>query len=149
MEHVRGTRDEETAMLSDYDHSASDEGDISHPATLQAADSIGQDEAFRLKDLATGVRDQDDLERDISRQADQLLTSQANERDQKRLEKTVAEKEYVGCPVRLFTDLTPMGTEKRRTNSIGTKSAEVISRALTPGYKWMTKLQSLRLLSIP
>ena len=54
---------------------------------------VGEDEASRLKDLATDVRDQDDLERDINRQADQLLNAQAIERDQKRLDKTKSEKE--------------------------------------------------------
>ncbi|KAF2724539.1 hypothetical protein K431DRAFT_217730 [Polychaeton citri CBS 116435] len=47
-----------------------------------------QEEASQLVGLATGVRDQDDLERDIGRQADQLLLNQADERDGKRLEKT-------------------------------------------------------------
>lgn len=36
-----------------------------------------------------GAKDQDELERDIGRQADLLLTEQADERDNKRLEKTV------------------------------------------------------------
>lgn len=49
------------------------------------------DEETRLKFLTTGTRDQDDLERDIGRQADQLLTEQADERDKKRMSKTEAE----------------------------------------------------------
>lgn len=60
---------------------------------LQHSETIGNEEANTLQDLATDVRDQDDLERDIHRQADHLLTEQANERDQKRLDKTVTEKE--------------------------------------------------------
>lgn len=60
--------------------------------SLVRGDTLGEDEASRLKDLATEVRDQDDLERDIGRQADQLLTEQADERDKKRLEKTSADK---------------------------------------------------------
>lgn len=51
------------------------------------------DEETRLKSLATAIRDQDDLERDIGRQADQMMTEQADERDNKRLEKTEAEKQ--------------------------------------------------------
>ena len=35
------------------------------------------DEATRLASLATGMRDQDDLERDIGRQADAMLLEQA------------------------------------------------------------------------
>jgi DNA excision repair protein ERCC-6 len=49
------------------------------------------DEQARLKFLTVGTRDQDDLERDIGRQADQLLTEQADERDKKRMEKVEAE----------------------------------------------------------
>ena len=67
--------------------------DISPPPNLAHMSSIGEDEANRLKDLATDVRDQDDLERDINRQADDMLNAQAIEREQKRLEKTEAEKE--------------------------------------------------------
>ena len=66
--------------------------------TLIHGDSIGEDEASRLAGLATEVRDQDDLQRDVFRQADQQLTEQANERDQKRLEKTRTEKMYVVLP---------------------------------------------------
>ncbi len=62
----------------------------SKPSLLHG-DSIGEDEASRLAGLATEVRDQDDLQRDVFRQADQQLTEQANERDQKRLERTKAE----------------------------------------------------------
>jgi DNA excision repair protein ERCC-6 len=49
------------------------------------------DEETRLKYLTTGTRAQDDLERDIGRQADQLLTEQADARDKKRMEKVEAE----------------------------------------------------------
>ncbi|CAO2647805.1 Nn.00g087270.m01.CDS01 [Neocucurbitaria sp. VM-36] len=49
------------------------------------------DEETRLKFLTTGTRAQDDLERDIGRQADQLLTEQADGRDKKRIEKAEAE----------------------------------------------------------
>ncbi|KAF1836949.1 hypothetical protein BDW02DRAFT_544980 [Decorospora gaudefroyi] len=49
------------------------------------------DEETRLKLLTTGTRAQDDLERDIGRQADQLLTEQADARDKKRIEKLEGE----------------------------------------------------------
>lgn len=68
--------------------------------TLARSDTLGEDEAARLKDLATEVRDQDDLERDVGRQADQLLTEQADERDQKRLEKTQADKDKLQSQIR-------------------------------------------------
>ncbi|KAF1959734.1 hypothetical protein CC80DRAFT_514206 [Byssothecium circinans] len=49
------------------------------------------DEETRLKFLTTGARDQDDIERDIGEQADQLLTEQADERDKKRMERASAD----------------------------------------------------------
>ncbi|KAL8916851.1 MAG: hypothetical protein Q9208_008308 [Pyrenodesmia sp. 3 TL-2023] len=69
---------------------------------LEQADTQieGEDEATRLRALAADVRDQDDLERDVGRQADQLLTEQANERDQKRLDKTQAEKDKLDGQIR-------------------------------------------------
>ena len=67
-------------------------------------ETTGKDEASRLKGLATSVRDQDDLERDVNRQADQLLAAQADERDRKRLERAMVDRESVGvCPYRLHT----------------------------------------------
>ncbi|MCJ1271341.1 hypothetical protein MMC22_011241 [Lobaria immixta] len=68
-------------------------------SSIGDVDLQGGDEASRLRALATAVRDQDDLERDIGRQADQLLTEQANERDQKRLEKTTGDKEKLQSQV--------------------------------------------------
>jgi DNA excision repair protein ERCC-6 len=49
------------------------------------------DEETRLKLLTTGTRAQDDLERDIGRQAEELLTEQADARDTKRIEKLEGE----------------------------------------------------------
>ncbi|KAF2828407.1 hypothetical protein CC86DRAFT_444655 [Ophiobolus disseminans] len=49
------------------------------------------DEETRLKFLTTGTRAQDDLERDIGRQAEQLLVEQADARDKKRMEKVEGE----------------------------------------------------------
>ncbi|KAL8762611.1 MAG: hypothetical protein Q9184_001412 [Pyrenodesmia sp. 2 TL-2023] len=64
----------------------------------------GADEATRLRALAADVRDQDDLERDVGRKADQLLTEQANERDQKRLNKTQTEKDKLDGQIRRLNE---------------------------------------------
>lgn len=66
----------------DSSHSAIDSPAIDDPDETEVLD----DEA-PLSLLAT-AKDQDELERDIGRQADQLLNEQADERDQKRLDKT-------------------------------------------------------------
>lgn len=86
----------------------------SQPSLLRG-DTLGEDEASRLKDLATEVRDQDDLERDIGRQADQLLNEQADERDKKRLEKTRGDKEKLENQVRRLYE--------RRGRSTGSATA--------------------------
>ncbi|RJE25656.1 hypothetical protein PHISCL_01983 [Aspergillus sclerotialis] len=51
------------------------------------------DEATRLEELQADVRNQDELEKDITRQADKILAEQADERDNRRLERTRHEKE--------------------------------------------------------
>ncbi|KAF2661199.1 DNA repair and recombination protein RAD26 [Lophiostoma macrostomum CBS 122681] len=78
--------EDESGGSKDEEHLRSDsvEGDV--PQLPEDAD-----EATKLKFLTTGTRDQDDLERDIGRQADQLLTEQADERDKKRMDKAEAE----------------------------------------------------------
>ncbi|KAG8626467.1 hypothetical protein KVT40_005412 [Elsinoe batatas] len=70
------------------------------------------DEATRLAALGAGTRDQDDLERDIGKQADALLTEQADERDNKRLEKTRTDRaRLLGLIRRLETKLTAFGSK--------------------------------------
>ncbi|KAK2759420.1 hypothetical protein FQN54_002898 [Arachnomyces sp. PD_36] len=73
------------------------------------------DESSRLRELQADIRDQDDLERDIGRQADRLLAEQADERDQKRLERTRAEKEKLAAQIlKLHQRLSqPIGTAAR------------------------------------
>ena len=70
------------------------------------------DEATRLTALGAGTRDQDDLERDIGRQADAMLTEQADERDNKRLEKASTDKTRLeGQIKRLERKLTEFGNK--------------------------------------
>ena len=56
--------------------------------------------AGRLDAITAAVRDQGDIERDIGRRAEQLLTNQENERDEKRLEKASREKAKLESQVR-------------------------------------------------
>ncbi|KAL8637920.1 MAG: hypothetical protein Q9228_004868 [Teloschistes exilis] len=84
------------ALAEDQDHegqwddnNSSGDPSVEDPLDFEVK---GEDEATRLRALAADVRDQDDLERDVGRQADQMLTEQANERDQKRLDKTLSDK---------------------------------------------------------
>ena len=87
------------------DRKASEQGDSAH------------DEASRLRllGLDTQVRDQDDLERDIGREADRLLTEQANQRDQQRLEKTKTQRDRLQAQMRKVQDeiSRPIGTTQR------------------------------------
>src|SRR4051812_17533605 len=50
-------------------------------------DMIAEDEASALKGLTENVRDQDDLERDITHQANLVMIEQEDERDQKRIDR--------------------------------------------------------------
>ena len=95
----QSTNDEDRDKMPHIGHTAED-CHANGRNRLIRGDTLGEDEASRLKDLATEVRDQDDLERDIGRQADQLLTEQADERDKKRLEKTRQEKEKLEIHIR-------------------------------------------------
>ena len=107
---------------------AEESPDQSHIRLIRS-DTLGEDEASRLKDLATEVRDQDDLERDIGRQADQLLTEQADERDNKRLEKTRGDKERLENQVRRLRErrdrLTGSATATRLDAEISHMNASV------------------------
>lgn len=64
-----------------------------HQSNPVESDAPAADEASRLVALDTHVRNQDDLERDITRQADRMLLEQEDERDSKRLDRTRREKE--------------------------------------------------------
>ncbi|PGH16675.1 hypothetical protein AJ79_01547 [Helicocarpus griseus UAMH5409] len=89
------------------------------PTTSQST-AVPDAESSRLKELQADVRDQDDLERDITRQADKLLMGQADERDHKRLERTTVEKSKLESQIlRLHQRLSqPIGTAARvRINS--------------------------------
>ncbi|PYI12014.1 putative DNA repair protein Rhp26/Rad26 [Aspergillus sclerotiicarbonarius CBS 121057] len=88
---------------------------ISASDPAEATETQNTDEASRLRELQADVRDQDDLERDISRQADKLLMEQADERDNKRLERTTLEKQKLEAQIlKLHQRLSqPVGTSAR------------------------------------
>lgn len=68
-----------------------DENTVATTAAVAADEALRGDsaaaEASALKDLTENVRDQDELERDITNQANQVLIEQEDERDQKRIDK--------------------------------------------------------------
>ncbi|KAJ5179448.1 DNA repair protein rhp26 [Penicillium capsulatum] len=57
-------------------------------------------EASRLQELDVDVQDQDDIERDITRKADEALAKRAEENETKRLNKVLAQKEKVQGQIR-------------------------------------------------
>ncbi|KAF7595647.1 hypothetical protein BBP40_005395 [Aspergillus hancockii] len=85
------------------------------PKTEDPASTEGADEESRLRELQADIRDQNDLERDITRQADRLLMEQADERDNRRLERTTHEKEKLEAHIlKLHQRITqPVGTSAR------------------------------------
>lgn len=118
--------------VQDDGHSAGGSCEKSQPR-LARGNTFGEDEASRLKDLATEIRDQDDLERDIGRQADQLLNEQADERDQKRLEKTRGDKEKLENQVRRLSERRgrPTGSATATRLNAEMSHLEASIRALT------------------
>ncbi|KAF3492243.1 DNA repair and recombination protein RAD26 [Arthroderma uncinatum] len=93
--------------------------------TAMASQEAG-DESSRLRALNADIRDQEDLERDITRQADKLLKEQANERDIRRLERTRHEKVKIESQIlRLHQRLSePIGTSARVKFEGDIKNAE-------------------------
>lgn len=96
--------------MSDSSEQATNGVDLSTETVANAGD-----EEERLKNLNAQVRDQDDLERSIGREADQLLFEQAHQRDQQRLEKSEARKEKLLRQIqRLRTQISqPVGVTQR------------------------------------
>ena len=93
-----------------------DQGSENAPLNgLQDNDDAGADEASRLRGLNAEVRDQDDLERSIGREADQLLFEQAHQREKQRLDKTEAQKEKLQGQVRRLREQIsrPIGVSLR------------------------------------
>ena len=111
MDQPRESDNRRDDLYEDGDHDSSVQK-LTPPPNLIRSNTVGEDEASRLQDLATQVRDQDDLERDINRQADQLLTEQADERDRKRLEKTHQDRAKLQSQIRRLRERRsrPTGT---------------------------------------
>jgi len=97
------------------------QGDITHSenngeATSKAvAPSLMRDESAVLESLNAEARDQDDLERNIGREADRLLSEQANQREQQRLDRAQDQKQKLLSRVRMNDEQIqqPIGTTKR------------------------------------
>ncbi|KIW91532.1 uncharacterized protein Z519_07498 [Cladophialophora bantiana CBS 173.52] len=92
------------------------EGDNMAEDSVTPVPHTGQSaEALRLRNLDAQVRDQDDLERDIGREADRLLFEQAHQRDRQRLEKSKAQKQRLQNQIKKTRDdmLRPIGTTQR------------------------------------
>ncbi|PLN78191.1 DNA repair protein Rhp26/Rad26 [Aspergillus taichungensis] len=119
MEEERDPQSEDQAPQQGPQVETADRPDTgqSEAAETTANESIpaATDEASRLRELHTDIRDQDDLERDISYQADKLLMEQADQRDYKRLEKTTLEKKKLESQIlKLHQRLSqPVGTSAR------------------------------------
>ncbi|KAJ5348347.1 uncharacterized protein MYU51_015153 [Penicillium brevicompactum] len=83
---------------------------------------MATDEASRLRNLQADVRDQDDLERDITRQADKALADKAEENDIKRLEKALVDRERVSSEIattrRRLTQPAGAATRHRQENEL-------------------------------
>ena len=76
------------------DHPTAGERDMKEDiASGGQGNSENEDEATQLENLTEGIRDQDELERNVALQADRLLIEQADKKDQHRIDRVIAEKE--------------------------------------------------------
>lgn len=88
--------------------------DVSH-AEDQSVPSLAREESAILESLNAQVQDQDDLERNIGREADRMLLEQANQREQQRLDRAQDQKNKLLATIRRNNQQIqePIGTTKR------------------------------------
>ena len=88
------------------EHATTNGHQMNEPAT---------DKSSRLKALNAQVRDQDDLERNIGREADRLLLEQASERDNARLDRSKATKAKLEGQIKALRErsVQPIGLTQR------------------------------------
>lgn len=109
-------------MAENEDGSA--DNDATNVATLNANDikettsvvpGLQRDESAILEGLDAQVQDQDDLERNIGREADRLLLEQAQQREQQRSDRVRDQKEKLLAQIRRNNEqiAQPIGTTKR------------------------------------
>jgi len=92
-------------------------GDGAHEQDELPSDA---DEEARLKFLTTGTRAQDDLEREIAQQGEQMLMEEADKRDKKRMEKVEAEARRAEAAIqKLRARLALPATETQKTKLRG------------------------------
>jgi len=91
-----------------------DVGDANKQTQIEPP-GLARDESDVLQSLNAQVQDQDDLERNIGREADRLLSEQANQREQQRLDKVQEQKKKLLAKVRMNNDQIqqPIGTTRR------------------------------------
>jgi len=111
--------------LSDPNHAGPSDGLVIDAGGIREP-ALSDDEEAQLAALAAGVRDQDDLERDIGRQADQMLLEQADGRDQKRLDKTQREKDRMLSAIHMLN---------RKLGEFGNKATKDRYRAEIAHYE--------------
>ncbi|KAJ9652666.1 DNA repair protein rhp26 [Neophaeococcomyces mojaviensis] len=86
-----------------------------------------RDESAVLEGLNAQARDQDDLERNIGREADRLLSEQAFQREQQRLDRVQDQKQKLLSRIRMNNDQIqqPIGTTKRAKLKADNQSIEI------------------------
>ncbi|KAI9797268.1 MAG: hypothetical protein M1833_005564 [Piccolia ochrophora] len=92
----------------------------------------GTEEAAGFEALAADVRDQDDIERDVAEQAERVLVEQADEKDERRLQKIEAERAKLSAQQRKLSDRLsqPIGAStnsrvRAELESVQDKAAEL------------------------
>ncbi|KAK5070048.1 DNA repair protein rhp26 [Lithohypha guttulata] len=91
------------------------ENSESSEGTKAVVPNLNRDESAVLESLNAQVQNQDDLERNIGREADRLLLEQANSREQQRLDRVQDQKNKLLSTIRRNDEQIsqPIGTTKR------------------------------------
>ncbi|KAL9053872.1 MAG: hypothetical protein Q9162_004519 [Coniocarpon cinnabarinum] len=107
-----------TSAIADSIPQSSNTPELSTAAAPDASPTPSNtSETAQLQALGANVRGQEDLEDAVGRQADQMLLEQADERDTKRIEKTLATKAKLEAEVRSLKDRQAANPHNRRTQS--------------------------------
>ncbi|KAI9673427.1 MAG: hypothetical protein M1817_002889 [Caeruleum heppii] len=123
----RTETDAPAGAMSDYDEAAANELDMTQQPSPEG-ESETANEQRQLQALTENIRDQDELERDVAQQADQMLLDQADDMDRRRIEKLEVQKEKLSAQERRLQARLSNGTGAAASVRVQAELADVRDR---------------------
>lgn len=107
--------EEDVTSATNADAGKTNEAGGNNGPAAASVPTLARDESTVLEGLDAQVQDQDDLERNIGREADRMLLEQANQREQQRLDRAHDQKQKLLTTIRRNNEQIqqPIGTTKR------------------------------------